>query len=256
MKKLLVVAFALACSLTLARTAKAAGTEFGVDDDLTVLGTDGTWGDPDVQVDGLTRFGINGSTMKITENTKGSVGIAGGLQVDGTIYGSSMTLSSELYVNTVAVDQMNVDKNTRILVQDTATGKFRYESLQNVITGGGSSSGGVTNQHLPVWNNTLGKYVDSAITESDFGVNKTMTIDDAVIMNYTLEVKGNSTLDGTLLVKGDTTIGENATPINVAINSAVDANTALKVQAKADGGAYAAEFFTRSGSRIAYMKAK
>jgi hypothetical protein len=257
MKKLLAIAFALACTMALARNAKAAGgTEFGVDDDLTVMGTDGNWGDADLQVNGFSKFGVTVNTQRITEDTRGSVAIAGGLQVDGTIYGSSMTLSNQLYVAPAAVSLMPVDQNTRILVQDS-DGLFRYQILKNVVSGG--TTGGVDDLNLPVWDSFQGKYVNSAIIQSDFafGVGKLLTMKDDVLMNQTLHVVKAVTLDDTLTVKGDTNIGLAADPKNVAINSDLDTNAALKVQAKADGGTgYAARFYTRAGDEIAFMRAK
>ena len=134
MKKLLVVAFALACSLTLARTAKAAGTEFGVDDDLTVLGTDGGWATPDVGIKGFSIFGASTAAHvdRIVEAKAGSVAIGGALQVDGAVYASSMTLTGEVRVLDVP-RVSSVDQYTRILVQNSTTGLFEFQILRYVI---------------------------------------------------------------------------------------------------------------------------
>jgi len=233
----------------------AQGTEFFLEDDLTVLGTDGTWPDADLEVFGFSMFGKTGAMRLISEDLRGSVGIAGGLQVGGTIYGSSLTLNSQLYVNKDAMTQMAVNKDSRILVQNSATGLFEYETLSNVITGGGPGSGAVSDLHLPIWREVDGKYVDSSITESDFGMAKMMTIADDVAMNETLEVKKDAVLDAKLLVKGDSQIGEAGAPVNVAINHETEADTGLYVKAKEDGVTkYAAQFFNQGNRRIVFMR--
>jgi len=91
MKKLPVMIFslfALACSLAPARPVYAGGgTEMVIDDDLTVLGTGGSWGDADFKVAGLTVFGSTvGLVSRMGPNpSPGSVIIRGSLQVGGEI---------------------------------------------------------------------------------------------------------------------------------------------------------------------------
>ena len=135
MRKILSLMLLFVCFLTPMR-GSCAGTEFFWNDDLTVLGTDGMWGNANVEMNGFSMFGKTGAVQRIIEGMNGSVGIAGGLQVEGTIYGSSLTLRNQLYVYPSAVPIMAVDQNTRILVQNTSTGLFEYQSLKNVLTGG------------------------------------------------------------------------------------------------------------------------
>jgi len=130
-----------------------------------------------------------------------AVAIGGALQVDATSYfASTVTVNGDLQLDEVKT--MSVDQNSRMLLWDN-DGVVKYELLKNVVSGGGSGPGGVSDLTFPVWNNANGKYVDSAITENNFGVNQVLTIDDAVVMNHTLEAKGDATLDFRLLVKGD-----------------------------------------------------
>ena len=255
MKKLLVVVFALACTMALARTAKAAGTEFGVDDDLTVYGTDGVWGDADFEVKGFSQFGNSASTQLFTEPRNGSVGIAGALQVDGNIYASSMSLSSQLYINKTAMTQMPVNKDTRILVQNSDTGLFEYQLLSNVVSGG-SGAGGIVDKAIPMWNATEGKYVPSSMSEFDYGMGLVTVASDAKITGN-LEVVTNTTLDGTLLVKGTAQFGQDATRESVGINTVASSTIALDVKAKDNtAGTVTARFTAGDGSEIAFMRRK
>ena len=132
MRKILSLMLLFVCFLTPMR-GSCAGTEFFWNDDLTVLGTDGMWGNANVEMNGFSMFGKTGAVQRIIEGMNGSVGIAGGLQVEGTIYGSSLTLRNQLYVYPSAVPIMAVDQNTRILVQNSTTGLFEFQILRYVI---------------------------------------------------------------------------------------------------------------------------
>ena len=135
MKKLLAAALVLACSLTLARPAHADnGAEFGIDDDLTVLGTNGSWGNPDVEIKGFTIFGSTTAHHAWThpEPKAGSVAISGALQVDGAIHASSITLTGDIKVLNVPRSNY-IDQHSRILVQNSTTGLFEYQILRTVI---------------------------------------------------------------------------------------------------------------------------
>ena len=88
MRTFAIIIFSLVCAIAYARSVSAGnGTEVVIGDDLTVLGTDGTWGDPDFKVAGITVFG---STVGLVSRmgphpAPGSVIIRGGLQVGGGI---------------------------------------------------------------------------------------------------------------------------------------------------------------------------
>lgn len=237
MKRLLAVVFALACSLTLARSAYAAdnNTEFGVEDDLTVLGTEGTWSDPDVEIKGFTVFGANPSADTYATDSVGSVYIADDLQVQ-----------SEVYLTATTRILPGVDQDTRVLVQDTSGGQLKWEFLKNILQGG--STGGVSDLHLPIYQTSTGKYVNSQITQSDFGLGSVETlISDNVKITKDLKVEQD------LLVKGDTKLGEGSK--SVGINVDPSATTALAVKANGSNK-MVAEFFDNAGARIAYMRQK
>lgn len=89
MKRIPAVILAVACFFAAACAVFADnGTEVVIGDDLTVLGTDGTWSDPDFHVAGFTVFGSTvGTVSKLGANpSPGSVVITGNLQVDGSVY--------------------------------------------------------------------------------------------------------------------------------------------------------------------------
>ncbi|MEK7722290.1 MAG: hypothetical protein AAB359_07870, partial [Elusimicrobiota bacterium] len=86
MKKIvLALATVFALSLTSAVYANN-GTEFGIEDDLTVLGNTGTQGDPDVEIKGFSVFGsTNVASVNITP-AAGNVIFNGQVQVSSGMY--------------------------------------------------------------------------------------------------------------------------------------------------------------------------
>ncbi len=87
MYKLMKVVLALACVAAAGRLAYAAdnGTEFGIEDDLTVLGSEGTASDPDVEVKGFTVFGRTQASYLIPV-ASGNVVLNGAVQVSSGLY--------------------------------------------------------------------------------------------------------------------------------------------------------------------------
>jgi hypothetical protein len=85
------------------------GTEFGIEDDLTVLGSTGTWADPDAEVKGFSVFGPVAGPQNITA-APGNVAIRGNLQADATAYfGSSVTIAGYgVFQSTVTMVEGNL----------------------------------------------------------------------------------------------------------------------------------------------------
>ena len=251
MKKLLATVFALTCILTLARSAHAdIGTIFGVGDDLTVQGTDGTYADADVEIYGLTVLGPTrpGST-RITGAMPGSLIVTGSLEVSGAAYLPALgnILPSDLSGN-----------GARILRVNTAGTALEYQSVAELISG----SGDVSNLTVPIWNSTDKKYVNSAITQDDFGAVTKVMISKNVVMDQKLTVTGNTDLTGkltahdsatfitTVTVQGVSQLGDVAADDGVGINTPAVPGVALKVVGDdVAPQAYTAQFY--SGANLA-----
>lgn len=92
MKRIALAVIALACSLSLASSAYAKdatgddGVEFGIADDITVLGTGGTRGDADVDVRGFSLFGSDVVGHVSQVSGPGSMEITNSLQVDHDLF--------------------------------------------------------------------------------------------------------------------------------------------------------------------------
>lgn len=104
MNKKLITALMAAFLLPLASVAYAQdnGTEFGIEDDLTVLGTQGTQADPDVEIKGFTLFGSSVVSPNIPIEA-GNVYINGEVEITSGVYvGGTSTFTAAMFVNDIA----------------------------------------------------------------------------------------------------------------------------------------------------------
>lgn len=107
------------------------GTEFGIEDDLTVLGTEGTQADPDVEIRGFSLFGSSaGVTMQIPAEP-GNVLFGGEVQVSSGIY----VTGSSTFTQRVEVQGYGVLKSTVQFLNNTG-------SLTNMYFDNGAANAG------------------------------------------------------------------------------------------------------------------
>ncbi len=94
---------AMALSWAQAVYAADNGTEFGVEDDLTVLGTGGTAIDPDAEIKGFTVFGATQSAYPGAVIGAGNVVVNGALAVSsGAYFVAGSTFAGGAYFNSVS----------------------------------------------------------------------------------------------------------------------------------------------------------
>ena len=263
MKRLIAAVFALTCMLTLARSARAdQGTLFGIADDLTVQGTDGTYGDADVEIYGLTVLGpTRPVSTRITGAMPGSLIVTGSLEVSGSAYLPALNkiMPSDIGTNSAKILRVNSDGTA-----------LEYVSANEIS----STANTLTDKTVPLWNNTDKKFVDSAITQDAFGTPSLVTISTNVLASGKFHVVGDATLDAKLNVAGDvdmaskltvhndatfvssvtvqgrTQLGDVATDDGVGINTQAVAGVALKVVGKGVAkDDYTAQFY--SGTNLA-----
>ena len=84
---LLVLVFLFSCALVFSSAyAEDQGTEFGVEDDLTVLGNEGTDADPDLEVKGYSSFSATPTNATSVTSGAGSVYMENNLEIGGNAY--------------------------------------------------------------------------------------------------------------------------------------------------------------------------
>lgn len=120
MNKMIKVVLALVCVMAAGRLAYAAdnGTEFGIEDDITVLGTEGTMMDPDVEIKGFTMFGSTGAAQTVNiPQTPGNMYVSGYVQVSSGMY----VAGSSTFTQRVELQGYGVLKSTVQFLNNTGS---------------------------------------------------------------------------------------------------------------------------------------
>ena len=108
----------------------AAQTELGSEDDLTVLGKDGTAPDPDTEIKGFTVFGATQSAYPGALVGPGNVVVNGVLSVSTGAYfagNSTFTAAGKIFVNDGSDGQ--------VLTKNGATGALQWNNVSSMVTG-------------------------------------------------------------------------------------------------------------------------
>ena len=171
MNKLLTAVLALACLIAPARSVYAQdnNTEFGIADDLTVLGTGGTTtSDPDVEIKGFTVFG--------STEADHDLGIP---KAPGNIYANGyVQVSSGLYVagSSTFTARVKLPNATSIFINDGAAGQVMRKQADGSLTWSDSGSAGLTGtplRLLMIDSDGAGAAPSLFLQNADDGVNAT-----------------------------------------------------------------------------------
>jgi hypothetical protein len=227
---------ALMCALAFAQPAKAQdnGTEFGVADDLTVLGSTGTWADPDVEIKGFTLFGPAGGPQVIA-STNGNVAINGNLQVNATSYfGSSVTIAgqaiigSSLNVTGYGVFQSTVQIGAgNLKYGNGAKDKVMKSGGDGFVYWGDDDAGGFVSGDQ----NRIPMYDGAGLTASQFLQNP-LNLGISMISGSSLTINGPFQSTGTVRL-GNATAGQGEVAIAGALS--VDGDVDLNARLNVDG---------------------
>ncbi|MDO8804091.1 MAG: hypothetical protein Q7R35_06655 [Elusimicrobiota bacterium] len=233
--KKIVTGLLAAMALSGASAAYAAdnGTEFGIEDDLTVLGSTGTWADPDVELRGFTVFGPLAGPQVIT-STNGNVAIRGNLQVDATSYfGSSVTIAGQAIIgSSLNVSGYGVFQSTVVMGEGNlkygagAAGQVMKSAGDGFVFWGTDNSGSVGGgaYRMPIWDNTGNAFVSSPfLGNSNTPTNITMLSGSSLTINGPFESTGPVKLGNATAGLGDVTIAGVA-GIGGALNVTGDAD--------------------------------
>ncbi|HBE89290.1 MAG TPA: hypothetical protein DDW67_09155 [Elusimicrobia bacterium] len=207
------------------------GTEFGIEDDLTVLGTEGTAVDPDVEVKGFSVFGSTQASYLIPVEA-GNVVLNGEVQVSSGLYAAgSSTFTSRVEVqgygvlkstvqfmgNTGAVTNLYFDNgaaNAGKVLKASGNGFLTWENDNTGLASLGDS------YYLQMVDAAGTGLVNSLFLQNAGGtavtlMNSSMTVqgafqsDGAAKLGSTLDLTGAATLSDALTVQGATLLNGN-----------------------------------------------
>ena len=235
MKVIKVLCMALVCAAAAGRLAYAAdnATEFGIEDDLTVLGSEGTAPDPDAEIKGFTVFGATQAAYTGGVVGAGNVVVNGYLAVSSGAYfvGGSTFAAGGAYFTGVSSfsDVANVHYGGGTAGQvltKVAGGGMEWSSVSEMVSGDNLGSH-IATTTLVMGDNEImsaGHITASSVTLSgqaivlgsstltgNVGVGGTLDVTGAATIADTLNVNGNADLDAKLNVDGTATVGSSVT---------------------------------------------
>lgn len=219
------------------------GTEFGIEDDLTILGTGGNWNDPDADIDGFTFIGGTiPAAQQLVTGQAGNVAISSAVQIGQagapmSYFGSSVTVNGYgIFLSTVQINDGNLKVGTGAagLVLKSAGNGFAYWQTDTV--GAGEPSG--TARRVPMYQDDgvglietwlYGDVAGGGITLLN---NSSMTItgafgaNGAAILGSGLTVTGASTFNGNITSTGTVFVqnGVNVTGGNASVTNNLTVN--------------------------------
>jgi len=217
------------------------GTEFGIEDDLTVLGAGGNVADPDAEIKGFTLLGSKGSnqTVNIPEGP-GSMFVAGHVQVSSGMYvAGASTFSAGAFFTGVSsfssAANIHIAGGTANQVLKKIEGAGMFWANDSVGLDG-TSMGDPRYLQMPnagetaLVNSLLIQDVDNGGITLQAGSSMTVTGAMALVGNLNINetkfsvvaANGNTGVGGTLGVAGDLAVATNKFTV-----TALNGNTAV-----------------------------
>jgi len=210
MKRSLRVLLSLVCVAAAGQLAQAAdnGTEFGIEDDLTVIGSQGTALDPDAEVKGFTVFGATQAAYTGAVVGAGNVVVNGYLAVSSGAYfvGGSTFASGGAYFT--GVSSFSNVANIHIaggaanqVLKKVAGGGMAWDDVSALVTGDNLGNHTSTANLIMTGYNVVGaRYItaSSAALSGQMIVYGTSTLAGNTGITGTLDVSGNAALNGNL----------------------------------------------------------
>ncbi len=274
--KRIVLAMAALFALTLAPAAYAAdnNTEFGIEDDLTVLGTAGTAVDPDAEIKGFTVFGATQAAPALNiPVAPGNIFANGYVQVSSGMYvAGSSTFTSGAYFTGISSfaagpGNMYVSGGTAgQVLSKVAGGGMQWSDVSAMVSGDNLGNHvATTTLNMASFDVKNAGYItaSSAALSGQIVVYGTSTLTGQVGVGGALGVTGAATLSDNLTVNGNTTLGNAPADWIVAKSSttvdinggAIDDTAAFAVKGIDSSGVYAAKFYS-GASLAAWIKKK
>lgn len=226
----LVFGLLAAMALSWAQAVYAAdnGTEFGIEDDLTVLGTGGTAVDPDAEVKGFTVFGATQSAYTGAVVGAGNVVVNGALAVSsGAYFVAGSTFASGAYFNSVSsfttgAGSIYVNGGTTGQVLKKAADGSMYWAVDD--QGGAGTINGTALRLLMIDSSGIGTVPSLFLQNANTGTNITMIAGSSMTIlgdgTDGLGVTGATKLNGNTSVLGANTftVGTGLTSLGGALN--------------------------------------
>ena len=217
MRKAIVAMLALMCAVALSRTAYADNdTEFGIEDDLTVLGTGGTsTSDPDVEIKGFTVFGSTEADHDLNiPKAPGNIFVNGYVQISSGVWAVGPSTFTGT-VNLPVPESISVSGGAEGEVMTKYGTVMKWSAVSSMVSG-----------------DNLGNHIATTTLQmSNFGIINVASITaNGYIQMSSATVSGNAGIGGTLDVAGVVTLSTNTSIAGAARfwdNLQVSSNTLI-----------------------------
>jgi hypothetical protein len=266
-KKMVITALA-AMTLSWVPCAYAAdnGTEFGIEDDLSVFGSQGTALDPDAEIKGFTVFGSTQSAYTGAVVGAGNVVVNGYLAVSSGAYlVSNSTFAAGSYfmgsstfaatVNLPAPTSLYVSggSNGQVMTKNSATGTLQWADVSSMVSGDNlgnhiatmtlqMSNFGIVNVASITANGYITTY-SSMTVGGAAGIGGVLNVNGDADLNAKLNVDGASTFVSSMTALGNTQQGDAYTDTH-GVNMAPAADTGLVIAGQQVAGDYVVKLYS------------
>lgn len=250
-KKKVIFGLLAAMALSWAQAVYAAdnGTEFGIEDDLTVLGTGGTAVDPDAEIKGFTVFGSTQSAYPGAVIGAGNVVVNGALAVSsGAYFAAGSTFAAGAYFNSVSSYTagagsifVNGGATGQVLkkaangsmywaTDDSGAGAINGTQNRIVMFGPGGTGGADSQLQQDASNTSMTLLAGSSMTILGNGTDG-LGVTGAVKLNGNTSILGANTLTvgtgltslgGALIVNSSAAFGNGASKSTFTVTGALD----------------------------------
>lgn len=252
---------AMALSWTTAVYAADNSTEFGIEDDLTVLGTAGTAVDPDVEIKGFSVFGATqAAPALLIPAAPGNMFVNGYVQVSSGMYmNGSSTFTSTVYLPAPTSLFVTGGSEGQIMTKNATTGALRWDFISSLVTGDNLGSHiATTTLNMMTFDVKNAGYITASSAAlsgqlivlgtstltGNTGVAGTLTSAGLVTASNGLSVTaGDAAVTNNLTVNGNSQLGDGLADIH-GVNTAAETGTALKIAGEGTTGKFVAKFYS------------
>lgn len=254
-KKIAITALA-AMTMSWAPCAYAAdnGTEFGIEDDLTVLGNQGSALDPDAEIKGFTVFGATQSAYTGAVVGAGNVVVNGYLAVSSGVYSvQSSTFAGTVNLPAPTSLYVSGGNNGQVMTKNTTTGTMQWADVSSMVSGDNlgthiatttlqMSNFGIVNVASITANGYITTY-SSMTVGGVAGIGGALNVNGDADLNAKLNVDGASTFVSSVTALGNTQMGDAYTDTH-SVNMAPAADTGMSIAGQNVPGDYVVKLYS------------
>lgn len=256
-KKLVIAALtAMTLSWTSGAYAADNGTEFGIEDDLSVFGSQGTALDPDMEVKGFTVFGSTQSAYTGAVVGAGNVVVNGVLAVSsGAYFVGNSTFTAGVYLPAPTSLYVTGGGDGQVMTKNTATGAMQWADVSSMVSGDNLGNHiatttlqmgnfGIVNVASITANGYITTYSSMTVAGAA-GVGGVLNVNGDVDLNAKLNVDDAVTFVSSVTARSAVQIGDAYTDAH-AVNMAPAADTGLSIAGQQVSGDYVVKLYSGS----------